>query len=150
MGVQPQPSPQSSSSVSPKRAKSGRTTSSRQGEVDRIEPSQHVPKLIKTRQVHARAVQDTQLKCGATTRVWVSLEHGGKEYIPGEQDLLVADLTSGWMSRGLVGQGLKKEFDKNGDRRWCMFVYQPTDGKVKYIPTDYVVSKVLTQYLEED
>ena len=80
----------------------------------------------------------------------MDLEYNGKRYEPGKDDLLVAEVTSGWMERKLFGQGLKKEFDHEGERRWCMFIYQPPDGHVRHIPEGSVLAKVTSQHLEVD
>ena len=82
--------------------------------------------------------------------MWVDLEYNGKKYNPGKDDLLVAELTSGWMRRSLFGQGLKREFDHEGEKQWCMFIYQPTEGNVEYIQADSVVAKVTSQHLDVD
>ena len=78
----------------------------------------------------------------------MELEYNGRKYEPGQDDLLVADVTSGWMTRKLFGQGLKKEFDHEGERGWCIFIYQPPDGRVKHIPEGHVVAKVTSQRLD--
>ena len=110
--------------------------------------TQSVPMLISTKRFVARVAHKTKLERGTTTRVWVDLELQGEKYQPGENDLLVADLTSGWMRRSLLGQGLKKEVDHTGERRWCIFVYQPAEGNVEYLPTSTVIAKVTSQCLE--
>ena len=138
----------SSSSVTPKRAKPGRGTSTYQGSVEQLVPNQNVPVLISTKRFLARAADSTKLERGTTTRVWVDLELQGRRYQPGDDDLLVADLTSGWMRRSLIGQGLKREVDSTGERRWCLFVYQPVGGNVDHLPANTVIAKVTSQCLE--
>ena len=113
-----------------------------------MEPSRKSPQVVKTKRFVARATQATQIERGNSTRVWVDLEYFGKPYIPGEDDLLVTDLTSGWMRRKLFCQGLKQEVDKYGKRRWCLFIYQPPDGNVDYIREGFIVAKVNSQRLD--
>ena len=134
--------------MTPKRAEPGRGTSTYQGSVEQLVPNQNVPVLISTKRFLARVAYPTKLECGTTTRVWVDLELQGRKYQPGEDDLLVADLTSGWMRRSLLGQGLKREVDHTGERRWCLFVYQPVGGNVDYLPASTVIAKVTSQCLE--
>ena len=106
--------------------------------------------MVKTKRFIARAAQATRLERGNSTRVWVDLEYFGKPYVPGEDDLLVTDLTSGWMRRKLFCQGLKQEVDEQGRRRWCLFIYQPPDGNVDYIRGGFVVAKVNSQRLDTE
>ena len=138
----------SESSVTPKRAKPGGRASTDQGSVEQLVQPQSVPILISTKRFVARVAHKTKLERGTTTRVWVDLELQGEKYQPGENDLLVADLTSGWMRRSLLGQGLKKEVDHTGERRWCIFVHQPAEGNVEYLPASTVIAKVTSQCLE--
>ena len=144
------PRHKSSSSVTPKRARPGKTGSTSQGSVENLEPLQSVPKFISTKRFVARVPYRTWLERGKVTRVWVDLEYNGEKYNPGKDDLLVAELTSGWMRRSLFGQGLKRETYHEGERHWCMFVYQPREGNVKYIPAEHILAKVTSQHLEVD
>ena len=57
-----------------------------------------------------------KLQQGAVTRIWLDLEHQGRKYEPGKDDLLVSNITTGWMEQKLFGQGLKKEFDHERER----------------------------------
>ena len=115
-----------------------------------VEPGRRAPRVVNTKRFIARTAQATRLERGNSTRVWVDLEYFGKPYVPGEDDLLVTDLTSGWMRRKLFCQGLKQEVDDQGRRRWCLFIYQPTEGNVDYIREGFVVAKVTSQHLDTD
>ena len=103
---------------------------------------------MHTLRVNARACHGNKIRPGTVNKVIVDFEQDGRRFVPGDDDFLIPELTTGMIMKHLVCQGIRKEEDADGGIIWFLYLLSAPTAMSKKIHKGTTVARITCQRVD--